>query len=434
MTTKRSKLAESYDATGNDFAGKCTNCGLCLEACPAFPFKNVPGIAPGAVMEGITGFLKGGPITKEASRTVQACAGNCRACATACPEGLKPQAAFVSAVIRLASSQGLPIPDYIKPGYRLNFGNAFRSMQIKPREERWMMKAPANPEPVDLVWFGGCNVACMPHMLLETVSILESMQIKFVGLVGGEICCGGPSTMWGHLELLERFGKDLVTNIAAFRPKMAIFSCPSCCKTISGSISRIADVPFESRMLNQFLVDNLDRIPLRHKVNRVVTLHDSCNTVHNRTYEHPRSLLKAIPGLTLVEMAHNRDNALCCGGRPEATSSGVFEARRRMPLKEAAATGADTLATNCSGCQRHFVPLEDQYRFEIRNYISLVAEAVGVREKDRFKPLIHAGNVNGALTAANDCFCENGYTRKELERPVGDYFSMYVNNLHAQAP
>lgn len=426
MTTKRGKLAQSYDATGTDFAGKCNNCGLCLEACPAFPFRNTGGILPATVMEGITGFLKGEPVTDEARKTVQACAGNCRACVRACPLGLAPQAAFISAVIRLHRTEGLPIPGYIKPGYRLNFGNSFRSMQIKPGEERWLRKAPANPPQADLVWFAGCNVACMPHLLLETAGILDAMGVEFVGLAGGDLCCGGPATMWGHLELLERFGTDLVSNIAAFRPKTALFSCPSCSKALSGSISRIADVPFECLELGQFLVDNLEQIPFAHPVNKVVTLHDSCHTIHNKVYENPRALLKAIPGLTFVEMEHNRDDALCCGGRPEATPSEVFEARRRLPLKEAEATKANILATQCIGCQRHFAPLEHQYHFEISNYISLVAESVGVRQKDRFKPLVNAGSVSQALSAASDCICQNGYTRDELEKPVTDYFDMYV--------
>ncbi len=426
MNEKRSKLAESFDAAGTSFASKCTNCGLCLEACPAFPFAKVASISPVAVMEGITCFLKGGPLTEEARRTIQSCAGHCRACTRACPEGLAPQEAFSAAIVRLAATERLPIPAYINPGHRLNFGNAFYSMQIRPREERWLRRAPVDPKPVDIVWFAGCNVACMSHMLLETAGILEAMKINFVGLVGGELCCGGPTRLWGRLDLLESFGKELVSNIAAFKPKMAVFSCPGCHGTVSGSISRVADVPFESRELSQFLIENLDRIPFRSEVNRVVTLHDSCNTIRQKIYENPRSLLKAIPGLTLVEMAHNRENALCCGGRPEAQSPEVFEARRRLPLKEAEATGAQVLATVCTGCQRHFIPLEDQYPFEIRSYISLVAEAMGVGQKDRFKPLANAGDVPRALAAATHCFTERNYTREELEEPVKDYFDMYV--------
>ena len=50
-------------------------------------------------------------------------------------------------------------------------------------------------------------------------------------------------------------------------------------------------------------------------VEATVTYHDNC-CVGRRCgcYDPPRSLLQLIPGLKLVEMARNRDNALCCGG------------------------------------------------------------------------------------------------------------------------
>ena len=50
-------------------------------------------------------------------------------------------------------------------------------------------------------------------------------------------------------------------------------------------------------------------------VEAMVTYHDNC-CVGRRCgcYDPPRALLELIPGVKLVEMARNRDNALCCGG------------------------------------------------------------------------------------------------------------------------
>ena len=56
-----------------------------------------------------------------------------------------------------------------------------------------------------------------------------------------------------------------------------------------------------------------------------VTIHDSCHMGRvSGVYEEPRDLIKAVPGVELVEMEDNRENGLCCGsvlsrvGRPPA--------------------------------------------------------------------------------------------------------------------
>jgi Fe-S oxidoreductase len=71
-------------------------------------------------------------------------------------------------------------------------------------------------------------------------------------------------------------------------------------------------------------------------------------------YEPPRELLRAIPGLQLVEMEHARERSLCCGTSCWTGCNRYSKLMQVSRLKEAAATGAAVLVTACWECALHF--------------------------------------------------------------------------------
>ncbi len=54
-------------------------------------------------------------------------------------------------------------------------------------------------------------------------------------------------------------------------------------------------------------------------------------------------------------------------------------------MMEASQTKADVLANVCHHCHNVFVGNEDKYNYSVKNYVSLVAEALGIEREDTFK-------------------------------------------------
>lgn len=73
-------------------------------------------------------------------------------------------------------------------------------------------------------------------------------------------------------------------------------------------------------------------------------------------YEAPRALLRAIPGLELVEMPRTREHALCCGygGGGHEEYGELIQSTGSERLREADSLAVDLLVSACGFCERQF--------------------------------------------------------------------------------
>ena len=138
-----------------------------------------------------------------------------------------------------------------------------------------------------------------------------------------------------------------------------------------------------------FLASHIDDLKprLTKSLGYRVTYHDSCVLGrHNHMHDEPRRILEALPGVSLVEMTHNRDETICCGGGGGGMWLDTHYKAKGHPrlsdrrVAEAIATGADVLAVSCP----YEVPrFEDSLkvlgyddRMVVRDVMELVAEAL----------------------------------------------------------
>lgn len=95
------------------------------------------------------------------------------------------------------------------------------------------------------------------------------------------------------------------------------------------------------------------KLTLNYRVDETIVFHDSCYLGrYNDVYDAPREILKAIPGVNLVEMERNRETAMCCGAggglmwMEEHVGNRINVAR----TEQAIATDASIISSGCPYC------------------------------------------------------------------------------------
>jgi Fe-S oxidoreductase len=112
-----------------------------------------------------------------------------------------------------------------------------------------------------------------------------------------------------------------------------------------------AEVYHHTELLAELVTDG--RLTPKLPVNETITFHDSCYLGrYNEVYEAPRTILKAIPGVKLVEMERNREKGMCCGAggglmwMEEETGSRINVARTEQAL----AVNPSVISSGCPYC------------------------------------------------------------------------------------
>ncbi|MHA1714172.1 MAG: (Fe-S)-binding protein [Promethearchaeota archaeon] len=211
----------------------------------------------------------------------------------------------------------------------------------------------------EVVYFVGCTSAYREKdVVRHTISILEKMGIDFA-ILKDEFCCGSPLITTGQLSEARELAEHNIKLIEGSGAKIVIISCAGCYRTFKKQyIEKFGlDFPFKVQHFSEFLGDNLKKLKFKSGIkgrNIKVTYHDPCHLGrHVGVYEPPRDVLKALPGIELIEMPRNREIAWCCGA-----GAGVKSAFKDFALEtaktrivESEKTGASVLVTCCPFCE-----------------------------------------------------------------------------------
>lgn len=320
---------------------QCSQCGFCRAVCPLFAVSLRPAFNARGKMMVLKDALRGKlNLDEQVLDSIFQCTA-CANCSHHCPSGVDVPG-IIKAARREMSQAGSCHPAFTGLAQVLaQHGN------IYAEEDPPEFQRPLN-QSAEYVYFAGCVGNYREEEASETVlDLLERLELNYTLIE--EACCGG---VLGDLGLgaVAALAQANLERILATGARTVITGCPYCARTFleRPEYQPLRDQGIQVLVLSQLLA----QLELPVTTDQRVTYHDPCDLGrHCGIYEEPRQVIaKIAPGF--VELAHNRDQALCCGAgggmRGAYPKNSLAMARRR--LEEVEQAGAEVLLTDCNSC------------------------------------------------------------------------------------
>ncbi len=202
-------------------------------------------------------------------------------------------------------------------------------------------------------YFAGCMTLLTPKTLSSMQRIFEAAHesVWWADKDGG-VCCGRPLKLSGEVDSAQ---KMIDYNRALFEKhqiKTLVTSCPICLKVFREEYNLEGiEVLHHSEYILRLMKQG--RLKVRYMRGSTFTYHDPCELGRGSgIYDQPRAVIEAVG--ELLEPAHNRKNALCCGSSVANTAinDGQQLTIASAVASELEATGAETIVTACPLCKK----------------------------------------------------------------------------------
>ncbi len=411
---------------------QCMHCGLCLPTCPTYDATKLERHSPRgriALMRAIADDRL--EVTKAFGEEMYFCLG-CLACTTACPAGVNYAELFEHARAEVEAQRVLTNPkrnfirgftvgwlfmdlrrlELLGKGLRLYQESGAQSlvrrsgvMKLFPKRlqeleamtptvcEKFSAEliAPVTPAAGARKHRVAMLIGCAQDL---TFSDVNRDTVEVLAQNGCEVitppeqnCCGSLHAHNGEWSLAQQLARR---NIDQFPPEQfdaIITNAGGCGSHLKHYAKLLKDDPFYAKRaeawdakvkdIHEWLAQIGIRNPQSAIRNETVTYHESCHLTHGqKVVSQPRELLKAIPGLQLIELPEAN---WCCGsaGIYNLTQPEMANQLLERKIAHIESTGATTVATANPGCLLQIINGAAQAGLKLRvvHPITLLAEA-----------------------------------------------------------
>src|SRR5271165_6182271 len=384
---------------------QCIRCGMCLPTCPTYNETKLERNGPRgriALMRRIAdGQLE---VTKAFGQELYFCLG-CLTCETACPAGVRYGEMFEHAradieqvgvlrnrvrdLVRALTLRWLfTRPQALRAVGRLVWlyqASGLEFLVRKLKLTRLLVETPADHKYTVGLLTGCVQDLAFSDVNRDTADALLANSCE-VCTPRAQFCCGSIHAHNGELELAKLMARRTLDAFDVERLDAVMTNAAGCGTHLKNYGHLLQDDPAfaeramkwstKVRDIHEWLAEIGIRAPAA-SVPQTVTYHEACHLCHGQKItRQPRQVLKAIPGLELVELP---ESTWCCG------SAGIYniiqpemsQTLLRRKMANIATTAAQVVASANPGCsvQLQTGVRELNLKLKIAHPISLLAQA-----------------------------------------------------------
>jgi Fe-S oxidoreductase len=320
----------------------------------------------------------------------------CRNCLRVCPKEVD-MIQIMPAVREVAVNKGTVPPELQKAFENTaRYGNPLGENPRKRAD--WAKDAGVSvpvmaqiKKPVDVLWYVSTYYAYHPRgkdAARAMARVFAALGIDW-GILGVEEKDDGDTQrLAGEKGLFEMLAEQNIAAFGKYQFNQLVVSGPHEFNAFKNLYPQYGG-NYDVQHYTQFLNARLDQLkPLFKKsLNLSITFHDPCYLGrHNNEYDAPRDLLRALPGVELVEMGRNRVNGYCCGGGgggmwlDSFSRDHITQRLSDRRVLEAVETGANVLAVCCpfevSRFEDAVKATGNEGKIVVRDIIELIDEAM----------------------------------------------------------
>jgi cysteine-rich protein len=299
------------------------------------------------------------------------------------------------------------------------YWNSWRdeSHMLMARDEiNYYDRSPGLDHRVDVYVNLSCGTQRSPHLLMDTVSVMEALGVSFVAAAGPSAgCCGKPIALEGRDGAYERIRESRLQRSETWGATTHVNWCGACVQIgtdqvarhelTHGVVSPIREtqvIPF----LEEWVRSMGDKVPWKKTVHRRVLAegHRGQSQIHGEVQKSIARLLAMVPGVEVVDLfdgwwSSNLSPCVAFGRegspppewatRPQ-TPEEIAEHRVRL-AEDIRARGADTVSGMHQTCHQMWSRYASD-QLAVIHPVSILAEALDCVHPDRFQTAARHGD------------------------------------------